>query len=287
MRAVRVLLRVVAIALALLLVTVAAFVARGYYLLGRRIDRPVPSLRVAADADFIAHGRHVAEMRCLGCHSTMRSDSLPLGGGYVGIFDDPLHLDRATLPFPNLTPAGPLATWSDGEIARAIREGIRNDGRALVFMPSVAYHGMSDEDLSALIAYLRSQPTVPNRPARRHINWFGALLVGLGIAPTSLQPAITGPIAAVSPSDTVAYGGYLARSLRCRECHGHELRGSMGPDLHAYAQQYPESLFVRSVQRGRRATDGSPVNERMPTKAFKRLTRDELSALYRWLREES
>jgi mono/diheme cytochrome c family protein len=283
----RVLLRIVAIALVLLLVTVAVFVTRGYYLLGRRIDRPVPDIRVEADSGLVAHGRHVAEMRCLGCHSTMHSDSLPLGGGYLGILDDPFHLDRATLPFPNLTPAGPLATWSDGEIARAIREGIRNDGRALVFMPSVAYRGLSDEDLVALIAYLRSQPPVPNRPARRHINWFGALLVGSGIETPSVQPPITSPVPAVSPSDTLAYGGYLARSLRCRECHGHELRGSMGPDLHAYAQQYPESLFVRSVQRGRRATDGSPVNERMPTKAFRRLTPNELSALYRWLREES
>jgi cytochrome c553 len=284
---VRLVLRIVAIALTLLLVTAAVFVARGYYLLGRRIDRPVRDLRVEADSGLIAHGRHVAEMRCLGCHSTMHSDSLPLGGGFVAAFDDPLHLDRATLPFPNLTPGGPLATWSDGEIARAIREGIRNDGRTLVFMPSVAYRGLSDQDLGALIAFLRSQPPVPNRPARRHINWFGALLVGLGIAPTSLQPAITTPVPAVSPSDTLAYGGYLARSLRCGECHGHELRGSMGPDLHAYAQQYPESLFVRSVQRGRRATDGSPVNVKMPTKAFGKLRRDELSALYRWLREGS
>lgn len=281
--AVRVLLAIVGV---LVLVTAVA-TARGYYLLGRKIPRPVPALRVSMDSASVAHGRHVAEMRCLGCHSTMRSDSLPLGGGFVGTFDDPLHLDRATLPFPNLTPAGPLATWSDGEIARAIREGIRNDGRALVFMPSVAYRGLSDHDLGALIAFLRSQPAVPNTPARRHINWFGALLVGLGLEETSLQPPVTAPVPAVSPADTLAYGGYLARSLRCRECHGQELRGSMGPDLHAYAHQYPESLFVRSVQRGRRATDGSPVVEKMPSKAFKKLTPDELRSLYRWLREES
>jgi len=56
-----------------------------------------------------------------------------------------------------------LKDWSDGEIFTALRNGVNPDRRALVFMSSVRARNMSDEDLQAVIAYLRSQPAVANQ----------------------------------------------------------------------------------------------------------------------------
>src|SRR5207248_2143382 len=67
------------------------------------------------------------------------------------------------LTAPNLTPdpeTGAAGTWSDDTLARAIREGIGHDGRALFIMPYGRYRHMTDEDLASVIVYLRSLPPV-------------------------------------------------------------------------------------------------------------------------------
>jgi Cytochrome C oxidase, cbb3-type, subunit III len=98
---------------------------------------------VAAIAGF---GRYLADVSgCHGCHG------FGLSGGRVAGPDD--------LPLAsNLTPAG-LGTWSEADFVRAIREGRWPDGTAInEFMPWRSYCSMSDDELRALWAYLRSVP---------------------------------------------------------------------------------------------------------------------------------
>ena len=78
----------------------------------------------------------------------------------------------------------------DGEIVRAIREGIDRDGRPLIAMPSQAYRNFSDADAEALVAYLRSQPAVDNPQPARNLNVLAALFLGTGLFPTSAQPPV-------------------------------------------------------------------------------------------------
>jgi len=59
---------------------------------------------------------------------------------------------------PNLTPSGNIKDWTGGEVVRAIREGVHKDGRSLLIVPSGDFKNMSEEDVKALVAYLRSQP---------------------------------------------------------------------------------------------------------------------------------
>ena len=64
---------------------------------------------------------------------------------------------------PNITPDPETGAgnWSDDQLARAIREGIGHDGRALFpFMPYLGLRALSDEDLASIIVYLRSLPPV-------------------------------------------------------------------------------------------------------------------------------
>ena len=72
---------------------------------------------------------------------------------------------------PNLTPAGHLADWSDAELGKAIREGIRPDGSLIgPPMPFEVYKGISDDDLASIIAYLRTIPAIENDPGQSAYN---------------------------------------------------------------------------------------------------------------------
>jgi cytochrome c553 len=144
-----------AVGLAALLAAVVSLVSAltiaGLFKLYTR-NAPVPDLNVAGTPKQIQRGQAIANSFCDACHSKTG----PLTGG-MDIGKD--------FPFPvgsfvssNLTPAGQVNHWSDGEIFRAIRNGIDADGRWLTVNGK-----LSDDDIQALIAYIRSQPAARNR----------------------------------------------------------------------------------------------------------------------------
>jgi hypothetical protein len=150
----------------------------------------------------------------------------------------------------NLTPGGPLQRWTDGEIVRAIREGLTNDGRSLLGMPSQAYRNLSDADVQALVAYLRSQPAVDNPQPARNLNVLAALFLGAGMFPTSAQAPV-GSVAA--------------------------------PPLKPFAGGMSEAQFMAVFREGRRM-DGSQVAEGMPWKNIgKTMSDDDLRAVQAYL----
>src|SRR5512139_2358232 len=109
---------------------------------------PVPTVQIAAAPEQIARGQHLANSFCASCHST--TNELPLTGGLDLGKDFPMPL--GSFVSANLTPAGPLQDWSDGEIFRAIRNGIDRDGRVLFAMSGARGRHLSDEDVEAVIA---------------------------------------------------------------------------------------------------------------------------------------
>jgi mono/diheme cytochrome c family protein len=114
--------------------------------------------------DLTARGAYLATvMDCAGCHMPRGSDGMPLfhaglSGGTVGFEIPGMGIFWA----PNLTPADTgLRSWTDAEIAVAITAGQHPDGRTLApVMPWPAYVALTDEDVAALVAYLRSLPPV-------------------------------------------------------------------------------------------------------------------------------
>jgi mono/diheme cytochrome c family protein len=122
---------------------------------------------------------------------------------------------------PNITPAGPVADWSDAELARAIREGIRPDGSLIgPPMPFAMYRGLGDEDLAAVVAFLRTLPAVENEVPESEYR-------------IPLPPAWGPPVESVTAPErgvTVEYGAYLAGPVaHCMECH--TPMGPQGPML--------------------------------------------------------
>ncbi len=145
--------------------------------------RTVADLKVTATPELISRGRALAQS-CIPCHS---ADGAPyLNGGSV-------NLAATWGPYGaiygrNLTPAGDLQGWTDGQIIRAIREGIDKSGLPLVGHPSRAYYYLSDDDAAALVAYLRSQPALRHDQPPRNLNLLGLWAVAGGLLPTAELP---------------------------------------------------------------------------------------------------
>lgn len=122
---------------------------------------------------------------------------------------------------PNLTPGGNIDDWSDGELVRAIREGVHKTGRSLIIMTSGTFSHLSD-DVRAIVAYLRAQPPTGKPMPSNRFN-VGAMFVNL-IDLRSAGPPIREVTA--PPAGTVAYGKYMVDIIGCSDCHGVSYRAS-------------------------------------------------------------
>ena len=250
-------------------------------------DVPVQSITIPTDQASIARGEHIATIRmCRYCHTedlSGQSDEVP---GLI------------TLSFPNLTGGGVGATNTDDDWVRAIRHGVGHDGRGLILMPSRVWYYLSDEDLSDLIAYLKSLPPVDNDLPTTALGPLGRVMLVLGqIPPEATQPDVTvidhdgqRPVAP-GPGVTVEYGKYLAST--CALCHGSNFNGQMisegGPDYLApnltqggELRAWSDEEFMTTLQTGV-TPSGHKLTEKMPWKYFGQMTDDELKAVWMYL----
>jgi mono/diheme cytochrome c family protein len=250
--------------------------------LGRTYHLPDAGVRAASDSAALVRGRHLAETigKCPECHG-------PDYGGKV-IADD---LTFGRLAASNLTPGrGGVANLSDDDLERAIRHGVRRDGRPLVFMPAEAFTVLGDRDLSALIGYLRTLPPVDRQTAPLRVGPVARVLYLVGnfpLLPVELVDQVARPVDA-EPGVTVEYGRYLATAGGCRSCHGLALKGDANPDAPAIDRErlaaWTEADFFRALREGRRP-DGSAIDpEKMPWVRSGGMTDDEIRAVWRYLR---
>jgi cytochrome c553 len=265
-----------------LLATLGAFVAGvalfGFYRLNVPPARPLPSLQVDPSPEQLARGERLAYL-CVGCHSS--SGRLPLDGGTEN-FAEAL----GTIYASNLTPGGSLKGWSDGEISRAIREGVDQRGRVLLIMPSESFRHLSDADVQALVAYLRTQPAVDRQTPATQPNLLGAMLVGAGLF--RAQPPITAPVVAPPAGSSPEYGQYLVTISGCARCHGDTLQGGnpdgfapAGPNLLAIVSQWNADEFVETMQTGVDPFGNSINPETMRWQDYSAaFTAEELEAMY-------
>ncbi len=148
---------------------------------------------------------------CGNCHTPKGPNGeipgMELAGGLK--FDEPPFTAYAT----NLTPDPEtgIGNWTDEQLIKAIREGVRPDGSIIgPPMPIVFYRGLSDNDAKAIVAYLRSLPPVKNQVPKSEYR--------IPLPPNYGPPV--GNVADVSRSDTLAYGAYLAGPAgHCLDCH--------------------------------------------------------------------
>jgi mono/diheme cytochrome c family protein len=275
-----------------------------------KFDAPEPTVAASSDSAVIARGHYIVRnvAPCAACHGDpgrvaeyRQGADVPLSGGYE------FAIPPGSFYVRNITPDREtgIGSISDGKLARALRHGVGHDGRAL--LPFMEMQGMSDEDLTAVISYLRSQPPIRNEvPAHRYS------LLGKAVKATVLAnpvgaketPPVNSPRGA-----TVENGRYLAASVAtCQSCHtprnmatgqftAPEFSGTseftdetdlsriwappnLTPDPKTgVTARLTEDQFVARFRAGR-ILPGSP----MPWQAFSRMDEDDLRAIYRFLK---
>jgi len=276
----------------LILIIVAGGVA---YLIGEgKLNKvytiPAHSITVPTDQASIAEGKRLATVRdCTSCHTENLSGKLLTDNPMIG-----------TIYTANLTTGagGVGSKLIDADMVMAIRHGVGPDGKPLIAMPANFYVNLSDEDVSKIIAYIRSVPPVNNNVPRPIMSFPGKIIVGLGLLPAEALPAEfidhTAVISAPQPSISVEYGKYLAAT--CAGCHNPSFSGGPIPFAPA-TNPHPANLtpggilanwsdvdFIHFFRTGT-GPDGRAIDPQyMPWKTLGQMTDNELKALLLYLK---
>jgi len=249
---------------------------------------PQVSLSAPTDQASVAEGHRLYISRgCIHCHGEDLS-------GKTFINEPPI----GTFTAANLTSGkgGAASRMNDGEFARAIRNGVGSGGRALIFMPSTDYSGMSDEDVVKIIAYIRSAPPVDKPSATQSVGPLGrALFLGgklpLLVTAELIDHSVKAP-AKMTAAPTPEYGRYLAAG--CTGCHGEHFSGGpipgTPPDWLPAKNLTPTGIgswkeedFIKALRTGV-LPDGKTLREPMSWQLTSKMTDVELKALWAYLR---
>lgn len=248
-------------------------------------------LVLPADEAGIEIGRRIAATRgCLDCHGP-------------GLGGQPVMQEAgiANLYASNLTrgEGGVAPLYDAGSWARAIRNGVGADGRALLLMPSQEYQGMSDQDVAALIAYIEAAPPLDHLQPVSSVGPLGRVLFLAGqipLLPAEVVDHDVEPPRAVERGVTVEYGKYLAAA--CAGCHGPGYSGgrmpgappdflpaaNITPDRKTGIGAWTEADLFRALREGKRP-NGTELDGRfMPWRMTAELTDDEIRAIWLFLR---
>jgi mono/diheme cytochrome c family protein len=256
----------------------------------------------AQDKKLIERGTYLMDsiVACGNCH-VQRDKGKPLpelglSGGFVVVDEPPF---KAVAPNITPDPETGIGRWTDAQLKKAIREGIRPDGSVIgPPMPIMFYRGMADADLNAIVAYLRAQKPVKNAVPKSEYR------IPL---PPNYGPPIKGTVRAPSRKDEVKYGAYLGNALgHCMDCHtpwtkgipdmarvgsgGNPFNGPWGVAVSRNLTPHESGLkdwsnaeIERAIRDGVRK-DGSPLKPPMAFAWYKHISAPDMKALIAYLR---
>lgn len=306
--------KILAVLLGLVLVVIAGL---GIYMAAYRPDqRPASPERVEITPARVERGRYLVHhvTDCFGCHADRDwtryagpvQGTPGAGGGCLTAEMGAPGLVCA----PNITPDREtgIGAWTDGEILRALREGVGRDGDALFpLMPYEEYRRMSDEDARAVVAYLRTVKPVRSAPPRTSLDFPVGFFIKMVPRP------LDGPVPEPARNDSVRYGEYLADVAGCKFCHspvdskhqlipgrlmsgGHPLQGPWGMVSTSNLTPHETGMGSRSrlefIALFRSFADQAAVavdsgeagrNTPMPWYAYAGMTDADLGAIYDYL----
>lgn len=253
-------------------------------------DVPVPQVEAPDAPEAIERGRHVAH--AIGGCATRDCHGSDLGGGA------PLAMGPvATFVGPNVTRGGTIADYSDGELLRLLTHGVRKDGTSVPFMPVQEFAWLPDDDLLAVVAYLRSVPPIDRVTPASEIGVLGKVLDGTGKVVLDVASHMEAHPREVAPppEPTAKYGAHLAKL--CFGCHGQTLSGGPIPgapsDLAVPTNLTPHATglagrtyadFERLLETGEKQ-DGTALDPFMPLEALRAMNDVERRALWAYLEQ--
>ena len=274
--------------------------------IGPRV-RPLTNRTFEPTPQRLARGQYLSNnLGCFECHGehdwTRHDAPLIEGTRGAGYSEFPMAGLPGRIVPPNITPDPETGAgrWTDDMLARAIREGIGHDGRALFpFMPYPDLRYASDEDLASVIVYLRSIPPIRKALPPTEIIFPVKYLI------RSVPQPITDPVPEPDLSTPVKRGQYLVTIAGCADCHtpqtkGQPIRGlefaggfilegpwgrlasaNITPDASGISY-YDEALFLEMIHTG--YVKARKINQIMPWEDFRGLTDEDLKGIFAYLR---
>ncbi|MGB2964805.1 MAG: cytochrome c [Anaerolineales bacterium] len=242
------------------------------------------------DEISLREGKRIFQYRgCEACHGERLEGLVYLDNPAVG-----------QVITPNLTSGkgGVGGDRTDLDLVRAVRHGLRPDGTPLLFMPSTEFYYLSDQDLGAVLAYIRRMSPVDNQPDPSQLSTTGFMVMNLTreitFLPAELIPHDQDPPAAPEPGLSPGYGEYLA--LSCPVCHGLSFSGgeipgfppewpaagNLTPGKGGRLPSWGEEGFMQIIREGEK--HGRAIHpDYMPWTSYRHLSDLELAAVYGFL----
>lgn len=249
-------------------------------------DIPLPKIERSTDPAVLERGKHLAES--IGGCAVADCHGNDLGGGRL-MEMGPLGIMQG----PNMTRA--LARYSDGELARIILHGVKRDGTAARFMPSKDFSWWPDDDLQAVISYVRTLPVVEKPDGPISFGTLAKVLDRLGKLEINHARRIdhTKRDIAPKPEPTAVYGGYVGRL--CLGCHGVTLSGGPIPGappslpvplnltphetgLKGWTYEDFDKLLLTGIRK-----NGNKLDPFMPFESFSKMNEVEKKAIFAFL----
>jgi mono/diheme cytochrome c family protein len=266
--------------------------------------RPLTTRRFEPTAERLARGTYLVKhvTPCMECHAPHRwtEHDAPVEANLLGAGQEmPVKGLPGHVVAPNLSPDPETGAgnWTDDQLARAIREGVGHDGRALFpLMPYQHYRSMSDEDVASIVVYLRSlAPVHRQQPATE-------IAVPVRYLIRSVPEPLSAPVPAPDLSTPAKRGAYLMTIAACGECHtpqddhgqpipGMEFAGgfvfegpwgrvasaNLTPDPSGIPY-YDPALFTEVLRTGH--VKARRINQIMPWHAFGGMTDEDIAAIF-------
>jgi mono/diheme cytochrome c family protein len=284
--------RIVGIVLGVLLGILVLAGAVLYFIGNARLNKtyniPVSNLKLPTDAASLEFGKHRVETLCQGCHGADLS-------GEDNWFNAPSlgYIDSANLTSGK---GGVGDEFTTEDYVRAIRHGIDRAGKPIFMtaVPSTAH--LSDEDLGAIIAYLKTIPPVDHTVRERHFTPLTRILLAAGMLGKLPAERVSHDVHVTAPARgvTAEYGEYLVNTNDCHECHGPNLNGGPFPDPTVTKISpnltpggelgfWTEEEFVNTIRTGKTPGGHELDPEFMPWKNYRLFYDDELKAILTYL----
>ena len=255
----------------------------------RVIKLDVKTIPVVADAAALERGKYLFMSRgCGDCHAANGA-----GRAFINEPDGGLYVRS-----PNITRSGVVAAYTELDWVRAIRHGVKPDGRPLFIMPSEDYNRFTDPDVAALIVYARSLPAASGGGAELRVALPLKALYAVGVVKDSAEKIDHSlpPASPVPEGVTPEHGKYVANL--CIGCHGEGLSGgkipggppnwpaasNLTPGQGTILAVYDNADKMKAMFRSGKRPDGSGVAV-MPFDTLREINDTDVTALYVYLKQ--
>jgi mono/diheme cytochrome c family protein len=269
--------------------------------------RPLTNVKFQSTPQRLARGEYLVHVTaCMECHAPHQwtAHDAPIPPNMVAAGQDMSVLKGlpGRIIAPNISPDTETGAgnWTDDQLARAIREGISHDGRALFpIMPYPDFRAMSDEDLASIIVYLRSLPPVHQKHDQTQIIFPVNYLI------RAVPQPLTEPVPAPDVSTPEKRGKYLVTIIGCTDCHTPQAQGQPLPGMDfaggfimegpwgrvassnitpdpSGIPYYDLALFTQVFRTG--YAESRPINQIMPWTSFREMTDEDIAAIFSYIK---